>query len=83
MTVMSGREDLSTYAKILGAYPVSASAVSVREPAYTQDSPMESTEMQIVTLIRSAPRSISRCAFASSNESNQATYGGCLRCPRG
>lgn len=36
-----------------GAYPVSARAVRVRDPAYTQERPIESTETQIVALTRS------------------------------
>ncbi len=42
------------YVKILGAKPVSAKAVKVRDPAYTQERPMDNTEMQIVALIKSA-----------------------------
>ena len=53
MTDQRGRDDLSTYVNIFGAKPVSARAVSVRDAAKTHESPMESTEIQIVALTKS------------------------------
>jgi hypothetical protein len=44
---------LSTYVKILGAHPCSARAVRVRDPAYTAESPIDKTEIQIVAFTRS------------------------------
>jgi len=53
ITDQRGRDDLSTYVKIFGANPVSARAVIVRDEAKTHESPIESTEIQIVTLTKS------------------------------